>query len=214
MKTDLKTNAKLDLFDNDRCVIIDDLVPVSLQNDLETLFRHGEVNWKYVDFTAEWDDYNQNVVETPQFVHVCKNQEIYDLPTFYLQCSLLYLAQSLLDFEVQEVERIKNNCTLQHPGFKGKHHPLHTDHFEQGYYTLLYYISDSDGPTVFTKPRIPNLQDLSEKNMKIIKKVEPKKGRMVIFPANMVHAGSCPIEYPSRFVTNIVFKSRNLHEKN
>ena len=42
--------------------------------------------------------------------------------------------------------------------------------------------------------------------LKEIGRVEPKKGRAIIFPSNIMHTGTCPINHENRLVINFVFK--------
>jgi len=211
MMKELKTTKKLDYLDK-TCLVIDDFAPVTLQNDLENIFRDGDIDWKYTDWTVEPKDWNNNpnILETPQLVHISKQEDgVYDREHFYLQCSLVYLLQELLSCQINGIDRIKNNCLLQHPGFENKFHPPHQDSTFPNRFTLIYYVSDSDGPTRLFKKKIPHL-GFGEDNLKILKEVEPKKGRAMLFPSKLWHSGSCPTKHRSRFVNNIVFESRDL----
>lgn len=57
----------------------------------------------------------------------------------------------------------------------------------------LYYINDSDGPTIFYK-------DSGDQQ------INPKKGTAVIFDGSIVHAGSNPLNNPFRAIINIDFR--------
>lgn len=59
----------------------------------------------------------------------------------------------------------------------------------------VYYINNSDGPTLFFHDGV------------IDGKIEPKKGRALIFNGKKVHAGSNPIESPFRAIINIDFRA-------
>ena len=71
-------------------------------------------------------------------------------------------------------------------------HLPHIDHqFE--HYTMLYYVNDSDGPTkIFS-------------GEKIIKEINPKKGRAVFFSGDTYHASSSPKKHSNRVVINYNF---------
>ena len=60
-----------------------------------------------------------------------------------------------------------------------KHDTPHTD-FAYPHTVYLYYVIDSDGDTLFLK------------NSKIVKKITPKKGRLVIFDGNIQHTAKQP----------------------
>ena len=59
-----------------------------------------------------------------------------------------------------------------------------------------YYINDSEGDTVFF-----------DDNKKEIKRVSPKKGRIVFFNGNQLHSGSYPTNTP-RFILNFNFNGK------
>jgi len=58
-------------------------------------------------------------------------------------------------------------------------------------WSVVYYVNDADGDTVFFTP------------YETIR-VTPKRGRAVIFPANIKHAGTNPSVSPERITLNIV----------
>lgn len=70
--------------------------------------------------------------------------------------------------------------------------------------TFLYYVNDSDGDTYFFKEKFKEMRGHPKNldNLTIIKKVTPKKGRVVMFRGDILHAGSHPIEYDTRMVVN------------
>ena len=75
--------------------------------------------------------------------------------------------------------------------------------------TAIYYVNDSDGDTYFFEgsDNISN-QDTIDffSNLKVVKKVSPKKGRLVIFDSNIIHAGSHPIKNDKRIAINYNYK--------
>ena len=71
--------------------------------------------------------------------------------------------------------------------------PPHYDFKDDNIDTMIYYINDSDGNTVFYT---------DETATTIIQEVEPKKGRIVIFPSKTLHAGNRPKEHDIRIVIN------------
>jgi hypothetical protein len=73
------------------------------------------------------------------------------------------------------------------------------------YKTLLYYVDDSDGDSVFFKNTISD-NILLDTNAVIDKKISPKKGRAIYFDGNIYHSGNCPVDYNKRTVINFDFK--------
>lgn len=70
--------------------------------------------------------------------------------------------------------------------------------------TFLYYVNDSDGDTYFFKEKIDEVKGHPKKldNLTVIKKISPKKGRLVMFKGDILHAGSHPVDSNERVVIN------------
>ena len=103
-----------------------------------------------------------------------------------------------LDIERGEYsfDRIKSNLCFNVSGYKKTNYqPIHLDKPSKGYMSLLYYVNDSDGDTIFF-----------DKNIKMTKRVNPKKNRAILFDSNILHSGSNPIKSKKRIVINTIFK--------
>ena len=96
-----------------------------------------------------------------------------------------------LDKPNYSIYRCKVNLSPQHKRpphtYNVPHVDMHRDHM-----VILYYVTDSDGPTYF----------FEDDGRTIIKKVEPKRGRFIFFDGNIKHAGSHPIKSKYRIVIN------------
>jgi predicted 2-oxoglutarate/Fe(II)-dependent dioxygenase YbiX len=71
------------------------------------------------------------------------------------------------------------------------HHPWHQDVPTTGYTSVIYYANDAQGETLFKEGTVNS--------------VKPKKGRMVLFPSDMLHCGS-PTTSAKRLVVNYIVK--------
>lgn len=71
--------------------------------------------------------------------------------------------------------------------------PPHYDFYDDNIDTMIYYVNDSDGNTMFYA---------DEKANTVLKEVEPKKGRIVIFSSKTLHAATRPKEHDIRIVIN------------
>ena len=115
------------------------------------------------------------------------------------QCSFIdtitpVLDQLLIEFESNiRIIRCKFNFLPKDndPSF---HYP-HIDDPDENVMSAIYYVNDSDGDTFFFNDKL-----------EITKTITPQKGRLVIFPSNMFHSSSSPINNEYRIVMNIVFK--------
>jgi len=125
--------------------------------------------------------------DSPQFTHTFFENEKVICNDFYL---IKDIFNFLPEFSTKNLFRIKVN--LQTPYKKRLVHPKHKDN-DKGV-SYLYYVNDSDGPTVFYKNRFQR------------KKINPRKGRLVKFSANTFHSSSTPHQKDLRVVLNIVFQ--------
>ena len=97
--------------------------------------------------------------------------------------------------------RAKVNLTTPAPPYRNYEPQIpHVDmKYDNGdpvpHMVCLYYINNTDGPTYFF-----------DKNERIIKGIQPKQGRAIIFSGDKLHAGSNPVHYPYRFALNINFQ--------
>jgi hypothetical protein len=76
-----------------------------------------------------------------------------------------------------------------------KHHLFHTD-LEEPHMVVLYYINDSDGETIISNLSYDDIsaEEINKKENypTVFKKVEPQKGRVVIFNGKYYHAPTNP----------------------
>ena len=137
--------------------------------------------------------------EHPQFVHLFYNDEKQNSDFFP---TIGKFFKSNIHFEIERFFRIKANLNIQIPNqLKDIHGPLHRDSPHDYLESILYYVNDSDGETLFF-----------DNDRNLIKKVKPKKGRAIIFDSNIIHAASSPINCRFKVVINcIVYKKNRLN---
>ena len=189
--------------------IIENFLPASVEYELEDMFQN-HTKWNYSSLTSGSPtvEIDPLVKECPQLIHQSLWNQIGDPDSINLTTKVLYFLEFISGCNVNDVHKIKVNMNLLDQSFKGKYHPPHSDHKGNDYFSLIYYITDSDGPTRFFNKttRDPN----PYKDLKIVGEVEPKKGRAILFKSNQMHTGTCPQETENRLVINYVFKAENL----
>jgi hypothetical protein len=91
--------------------------------------------------------------------------------------------------------RAKLNINMQSNDFKSdEHYVPHTDIDEKDGITGIYYVSDSDGDTLFF-----------DKEFNVFDRFTPKKGSFVYFDSNIFHAGQPPKKNFLRCLINFNF---------
>jgi hypothetical protein len=140
---------------------------------------------------------DKNVIENFQFTHLYvgydhqhkvseKNSEYSNLTL-----NLLKLFCKKTNLNNVSIVRIKSNLQTQEKNsfeenYTTPHHDFTFDH-----YVLLYYVNDSDGATV-----------IFDNNNNILEKINPKKGRFLLFDGKLLHSSSSPINCKYRIVIN------------
>ena len=138
--------------------------------------------------------FNKDTIDTPQLVHsACYNGEATSIHFDQLSEIVKYLDFENVNYHVY---RIKSNLTFNLTDYKKiNHQPIHIDKDTEDIKSLLYYVNDSDGDTLFF-----------DNDLNIIKRVSPKKNTAILFDSNILHAGSNPIKSKKRIVINTIFK--------
>tara|TARA_R110000772_G_scaffold263080_1_gene382620 strand:- start:62 stop:613 length:552 start_codon:yes stop_codon:yes gene_type:complete len=133
----------------------------------------------------------KNTIDYPQFVNVIFGKNKIDRPFLFPHVySLLHLNKLSNKF----IDRIKINTTFPYPkNNKDMYGPIHTDSTSKKSISIIYYVNNSDGDTLFF-----------DEELNIIKRVSPRQGRAVVFHSNIKHAASCPINSKYRQVINFV----------
>jgi hypothetical protein len=174
------------------------LVPESLASKLEEAFTHDDTNWNLAPscggyLNDAFDD--PNVKDTPQMYHALVYNNTPKSAITSLAMCILFFLESKIGLVPKEFSRVKANLLFPMFDSDTQYHPPHIDTDSDTSMSAVYYVNDSDGPTRFF-----------DQNGNITHTVEPKRGRLVLFPSNTFHASSCPIHAKTRIVINFVFQ--------
>tara|TARA_B100000902_G_C27320257_1_gene923916 strand:- start:828 stop:1454 length:627 start_codon:yes stop_codon:yes gene_type:complete len=191
-------------------------LPISLAHEIHDVVTSDVFPWYWIDDVTTAPEDRTNVTEVlpsqPGFHHTPfvdgKASEWY--PSFSFMYH--YILDALeLDGEEWYLARIRVGMNFpsifdQHQ----EHNVPHVDYPETSvgeHYTCLYYVNESDGPTV-----IFNEQQESE-NYTIQNKCHPEKNKLMAFNGKNYHASSCPKECPARIAItiNLVKKGNHNH---
>jgi len=197
--------------------IIENLIPLTWQQDLfasakECFYIYKENTSYKVDeatFIQGMDIFiDENTVDTLQFVHYI-NWGARDHNHMYpFMKPLIHMLGQQLGKKINRVHRMKINHTCPQPNFTENNYNIpHTDDPDPKKFTAIYYINDSDGDTfIFNEMYNTEWQTKPTEKLTIAKRVTPKAGTAVVFPATQLHASSNPIKTKSRWVLNILFE--------
>ena len=194
--------------------IYDDILQPEIRDKVEEIFTSYKVNWHLERKTCpgfECPIKDENMCDdVPNFHHqVFIHDRGIVSPHFQLCKDILRTFEDKSNWDVTEVLRIRSNLLLKSERETTRRYTVpHLDTWCQGddrydCWVLLYYITDSDGPTYFFKDNVMRHE--------VVGTVEPKKGRFVLFK-NTRHAASLPWDHDIRVVLNYNLKLKKRNE--
>ena len=177
--------------------IFDNKISEETQLYLKNNICDGLFPWYYISFTIR-DTLKEN--DKYQMVHTLiadgevKSQFAHDI----LKCF-----EFLPEFKTHKILRAKLNMNF--PYKKENMELPHVDFDDPSYVSYLYYVNESDGPTLFYPygSVLPYFYNQTNENKT---SVDFKQGRLVRFPSNLLHSSSLPYKYDSRVVLNLMFE--------
>ena len=202
--------------------VYDNFLPDHFADDIENLHTSDNFGWYFNSATIGypergcWKKFNDDgamsweidgvkqlfsdkrTVESPQFTHMFYNHHegFVSNHTSKVENILKYIDTNTKELYV---DRIKSNLNVNLTDYKEENYqPPHKDSPLEIFKSLLYYVNDSDGDTYFF-----------DEDLNIIDTVSPKKNRAIVFPSNMIHAGSNPIKNSLRMVINFIFSEED-----
>lgn len=145
--------------------------------------------WYFLDDVTYVKDINSS---TPGFSHL-----LYDRHTRYEGDKLAFISPSLFQISSlvgdKMMEFIRMKVNLLFPGNLNPNNK-HID-FEFPHTTIIYYINDSDGDTLFYD------------GDSIIHRCKPEKNKAVVFNGLIYHSSTCPINSKKRMVINMNYRN-------
>lgn len=195
--------------------IIDDIIPIGFQNELAQELDSSNfpyyftptINQNYKNKRYE----DKNVTDAPGWTHLVfdPDKNIVSSDMFPLIKNILFYLEKKANVEIEKIIRIRIRRTTQYPGHTlEKYNPPHIDlkHYEKDYYSLVYYVDDSDGDTIlFEDKYTDDIDSVMYDKGKILKRIPPKKGRAVFFKGRIFHSGNCPVNFVKRTIINFDF---------
>lgn len=185
----------------------DDIISPTYQDVLESLMSSPEVPWNWQDSM----DYPHSSNDTKsggysQFIcDIYNNGQIFDTALYHVTIGLL---SKVVDDIIPGYHPVRLRAILQTPRAEDiKHYPPHTDATNTGGVSAIYYPTDATGDTyLFNECDINDKVEIDRFNhtWEPVDCVNPKKGRLILFPSNHYHAGS-PTTSERRMLININF---------
>lgn len=176
--------------------VFDNIVNKKIQNNIEEHFYSTNFPWFFVNDIALEDNSNQR---RPGFNHYFKikgkvNSEGFDFVKQVSQKVNEKLKNNLLEYHVRSFLQLPLNKDFLSNNSKTPHLE-DTPHLDLliPHTVYLYYINDCDGDTIIYDYKSKHKDDIPVyEDLKILKRVTPKKGRVVVFDGMYWHSSSQP----------------------
>jgi hypothetical protein len=169
--------------------VIDNVVPVEYQDYVEKVIGGMKFPWNY-KIGATHSDGVDTIYGFVKILYFKFDDTIPEQKYIDLLSPIIHAAISQYNprLKLKDVFRIRAGLFTKNQN-DGREHVPHIDFENLTHHTILYYVNDSDGPTL-----------LFDDDGNIIESCHPKKGRCIIFPGETMHSSAEPKHHPSRIV--------------
>ena len=209
------------MLDKSKIYVIDDVASIAEANFTEEQFTNNNTLWEYNKNTV-WDgienkDVNFNskslnkICRGGQFVHMIMHESKKEIRSPHVRVGILILQNlaNKLGFNIDKVLRVKVNFNLKEDTrMIDSCYTPHCDQLTSDFWTAIYYVDDNDGDTIIFN-EINQTREYKDYTFpgefSIRKRVEAKKGRVLLFNGDYYHAGTPPINSNKRIVINYNF---------
>lgn len=169
--------------------IIDDLLLPQHVNYLADFYTGSNIDWMFqedITYTHDHDNFNHIDEKNCGFSHLIHSTaDQHSTPLYHTAAPILFATLDRFNINDYFVMKIRGFLQLPTAGQTNKINNPHVD-ADIDHIVILYYLTDADGDTI-----IYNETTKSDKYT-IMDRVQPKKGRCVIFNGKHYHSSSQP----------------------
>lgn len=193
--------------------VIENFLPKMYHDVIKQVITGNNFPWTYSQTTYGASDVgdviiDDNTTDTSQFVHVYYDST-YNIKSEYFEMirPFLFFIEDRCNKTLPNILRAKSNLLTRQPLFpKNNYNAAHIDAYSEDgsreFLSLLYYVNDADGDTIFFDQKFKESTPLT-----IAHRQTPKANTAVLFDSNTFHASTPPIESENRFVINLILST-------
>jgi hypothetical protein len=167
----------------DQIIVLDNVFPGWLETYLDKICR--DIPWQWIELDAMHNAGKEWALSKLTFDLTSKyNSDYHDVTKLLNDAFTIdVIPNALPTAQITRLARLRFNGTLR--GFDLN---PHIDYHDNSAWVIVYYVNDSDGDTVF----------YANDHVTEIKRCRYKKGRAVLFPADIHHKAEAPKNSPLR----------------
>ena len=188
-KTEIKMNKP---------IILDDVLPKEIYKEVsKVMISEGIPNfpwWWHHGATSNAESLDDKTHDNLMLCHQFYIQGDEPSPFFGLVGQVIPEVEKKLEKKTIDLFRVKGNLTLPSTLPADTYNVPHKDQ-EEGWMSILYYVNDADGDTIFF-----------DDNKEIYATVSPKANRAAIFDSNIYHCTMNNQTSDRRMVINYVLR--------
>ena len=196
--------------------VIEKFLPQTLIRDIEVLHNApGNFSWQFYEKIAiEYGEpvqfKNPKIINPIGLSHVFIDNTQIVSPHWNLIKPILLFLEYHENFEIKSVLRVRSRRTLQNPNIDETYYnPPHVDLPDAvPYKTLIYYVHDCDGDSVFFNERYKpgtGQSTLQDTDVTECFRNTPVRGTGVLFDGHQYHSGNSPRKHLHRTIINFDF---------
>jgi hypothetical protein len=183
--------------------VFDNMFSETLVSKVENLLTAFPFDWHFVDWSSGGIQNPNDPFEkdSPQMVHMFCQDDNWISPYSGIIQHMLDVIKTETD--LISIHKIKANLTMP-DGTSDKHYNApHQDHEQTDFLSMVYYVHDADGDTIlFDRYH----RDEKAEEATQVARVQPSRGRCVVFPSTQFHSSTNPIMFNKRTVLNFIFQ--------
>jgi hypothetical protein len=170
-------------------LIIENFLPSNFHNELLSIVNNENYfPWFYSSNISSISQ--ENSIKQYGFSHILYDEQSNFYSNYFNNFyPIKYFIESKFQVNIKNIIRYRLGLNLNISDKKSIIHHAHKD-YEFNHHVLLYYLNNSDGPTIFYS------------NDEYIE-IEPEGNKAVLFDGSIMHSSSTPINHEKRIALNI-----------
>jgi len=187
-------------------ILYDNLLSQELSDDLLKTLSGPFFPWYYTPFTAYSKQFaTENTRDVPQFTHGFYANSHINSKYFNMVIPIMDLLPK--EYNKNNLVRAKANLIYKNSMYPmGCHNTPHADMPDMDTTSLVYYVNDSDGDTVFFQETPDTFNGVVTETLRN----KPKKNQAVLFNSKHLHTSVPPRENDIRIIINFVFNNEEV----
>lgn len=165
------------------------------QETIKQDLQYFNSRWLKTNYTSNNIAQDPNIIDNGQEILLLfsSQEPVNEIPETNLFFFIKPIILTAYDRPIKSLLKVKVNRLLRDENFTSDNYNIpHQDVPENNYVSMIYYVNDCDGDTIFFEDNT------------IVQRITPRQGDIVLFDSNLWHASCNPSKNAERIVLNVV----------